>query len=134
VSPRIVVCEYNSLFGCRHPVSVVYEPNFVRRDAHYSKLFFGASLPALGHLAKTKGYVFVGSNSTGHNAFFVREDVIGDLPRAIISEEFTPSRFRESIGFDGMLDFLSGDARGQVISDLEVVDVVTGHRRKVGEL
>ena len=134
VSPRIVVCEFNSLFGWRYPVSVSYDKDFDKTRAHYSNLFFGASLPALCHLAKEKGYEFVGSNSTGGNAFFVRRDLARDLPRPTVEEGYVRSRFRSSAGPDGRLTFLTGDARIEAIAALEVVDVVTGQKRKVSEL
>jgi hypothetical protein len=134
VSPRIVVCEYNSVFGCRYPVSVAYDPMFDKTRAHYSNLYFGASLPALCHLAHDKGYEFVGSNSTGHNAFFVRADLVGRLPKPTLTDEYQESRFRSSAGINGELTFLSGDARAKVIANLVVVDVVTGRLLRVAEL
>jgi hypothetical protein len=134
VSPRVVVCEYNSLFGNRNAVVVPYDSNFDMTKAHHSNLFFGASLPALCHLATTKGYVFVGSNSTGHNAFFVRADVADGLPQPTIESEYRRSRFRSSAGADGKLTFLSGEARSAAIGHLEVLDVLTRAKRRVSEL
>lgn len=134
VSPRIVVCEFNSLFGWRYPVSVSYDKDFDKTRAHCSNLFFGASLPALCHLAKEKGYEFVGSNSTGGNAFFVRNDLAGDLPRPTVEEGYVRSRFRSSTDIDGRLTFLRGDARVEAIAELQVTDVITGQKRKVSEL
>ncbi|MEY2603359.1 MAG: hypothetical protein QOH31_1133 [Verrucomicrobiota bacterium] len=134
VSPRIVICEYNSLFGWRHPVAVRYRQDFNITRAHYSNLFYGASLSALCHLAKEKGYEFVGSNSAGCNAFFVRGDLTHDLPRPTVEEGYVRSRFRSSTGEDGGLSFLTGDARIEAIAALKVVDVVTGRDRRVGEL
>ena len=134
VSPRIVVCEFNSLFGWRYPVSVRYRQDFDKTKAHYSNLFFGASLPALCHLAKEKGYEFAGSNSAGSNGFFVRGDLARDLPRPTIEEGYVRSRLRSSADEDGELTFLTGDARVEPIAELEVVDVITGQERKVREL
>ena len=42
VSPRIVIVEYNSLFGSRAAVSVPYRADFNRSRAHYSNLYYGA--------------------------------------------------------------------------------------------
>ena len=44
VSPRILVMEYNSLFGPDLAVSVPYDPAFRRAEQHYSYLYWGASL------------------------------------------------------------------------------------------
>ena len=79
VSPRILIVEYNSTFGHKHSITVPYRKDFDRTKAHYSNLYWGASLPAIHLCAKNKGYSFVGSNSAGCNAFFVRNDVIGEL-------------------------------------------------------
>jgi len=72
VDPAIVVIEYNSLFGPERPIVAPYDPAFSRYTPDPSRLFYGASLAALRHLAAAKGYVFVGCNSNGNNAYFVR--------------------------------------------------------------
>ena len=61
VSPRIVVAEYNSLFGARHAVTVPYDEAFVRGRKHHSNLYYGASIAALARLGAAKGYSLVGS-------------------------------------------------------------------------
>src|SRR5204863_3105813 len=45
VNPIIVICEYNSVFGNERAVSVPYQSDFIARNAHFSQLYFGASLP-----------------------------------------------------------------------------------------
>jgi hypothetical protein len=73
VEPRVLVIEYNSGFGCERAVTVPYDPAFRRREKHPSGYYFGASLRALVALGREKGYRFVGCDSSGVNAFFVRE-------------------------------------------------------------
>lgn len=134
VSPRIVICEYNALFGPKEAVSIRYSDDFVRTKAHYSRLYFGASLKALCALAERKGYIYVGSNSVGVNAFFVRKDVAGDL-RALSAEEgFVTNRVRESIDREGRNTFLSGKERIDLIREMRVVDVLTGEQKQISEL
>jgi hypothetical protein len=70
-SPRVVVVEYSSTFGPRRPWVMPYDPEF-RND---ETAFFGASLEAFALLGKDLGYHLVGCDSTGINAFFVRNDV-----------------------------------------------------------
>ena len=77
VQPRILILEYNALFGPDAAISVPYDASFVRSRAHYSNLFWGASLEALTRLSKQKGYALVGCNSAGNNAFYIRHDVLG---------------------------------------------------------
>ena len=106
VSPRILVIEYNSTFGPDAAVTVPYDPAFVRGRAHWSHLYWGASLTALDAVATRKGYVLVGGNSAGNNAFWVREDVLGDLHRATVDEAYAVSRFRESRDESGRLTYV----------------------------
>ena len=46
VDPSIVVIEYNSIFGISKNYVVPYKENFERNKAHYSNLYYGASLSA----------------------------------------------------------------------------------------
>lgn len=76
VRSRIVIVEYNAGWGPNEAVTVPYSDNFVwERGSQY----FGGSLAAFIKLAERKGYRFVGTNSYGFNAFFVREDLGGDI-------------------------------------------------------
>ncbi len=134
VSPRIVICEYNSLFGDRQCVTVPYKADFDRSRAHHSNLYWGASLGAFCRLAVEKGYVFVGSNSAGNNAFFVRQDVAGRLVALQPEAGYVESRFRESRNESAELTYLSGDARLMPIQDLELFDLEEGKLRQVRDL
>ena len=133
VSPRILIAEYNSTFGPDAAVSVPYDPGFDRTKAHYSTLFWGASLAALCLAASRKGLAFVGSNSAGNNAFFVRRDLLGDLRELTPQEGWVDARFRESRDSEGNLTYISGRAnKVAAIADLSVIDVVTGAQTTVG--
>jgi len=123
IRPRIVVCEYNSVFGCEHPITVPYNAEFIRTSAHYSNLYYGASLAALCQLAAEKGYDFVGSNSTGSNAFFVRNDLQHGLRTFSAVEGYVESKVRESRNKSGGLTFLTGIERLQLIRDMPVHDI-----------
>lgn len=125
-TPRIVVVEYNSIFGPKHTVSVPYDPQFFRRTAHHSWLYQGASLAALVQLGHAKGYAFVGSNSAGNNAFFVRRDVLGSLRSLTAAEGYVESTFRESRDESGKPTFLSGSMRLCAIAEMPLTDVTTG--------
>jgi len=126
VDPVIVVAEYNSVFGIEKPVTVPYQPDFIREKAHYSHLYFGASLRALCQLAEEKGYAFVGSNSVGNNAYFVRKDRLGPLKALRPEEGYVYSRFRESRDKKGNLNYLSGHERYECIKGMPVHNVATG--------
>ncbi|HEX5400625.1 MAG TPA: hypothetical protein VFY06_16385 [Verrucomicrobiae bacterium] len=134
INPRIVICEYNSVFGAEHPITVPYRPDFDKTRHHYSNLCFGASLPAICQLAGDKGYDFVGSNSEGCNAFFVRKDISDGLPKPTVVEGYRRSKFRSSIDEQGRLSFLSGDARREAIQDALVVHLPTGRTVRIADL
>jgi hypothetical protein len=96
ISPRIIVAEYNSIFGPRAAVTIPYDPHFQHTRAHFSGLYFGASLAALCEVLDRKGYRLVGCNSAGVNAFFVRRDVIGKLPVMSAEQGYVASRLQQS--------------------------------------
>jgi hypothetical protein len=123
ISPRIVVCEYNSIFGCKSKVTVPYAPDFDRKQKHYSYLYAGASLNALNTLAIQKGYSLVASNSAGNNSFFVRNDCLDSIPVRTVEEAYVKSKFRESRGKEGQMTFLPIDKGIELIKDLPVYDL-----------
>lgn len=133
VEPTLVVVEYNALLGRERPLVVPYQRGFERGKAHFSHLYWGASLPALCHLAARKGYAFVGSNQAGNNAHFVRRDRLRDLPEVSCREGWRESRFRESRDERGRLSFLRGRERQAVLAGLPLLDVETGELLRVGE-
>ena len=134
VDPSIVICEYNSLFGNQNPISIPYDKDFFRTKAHFSNLYFGASLPALVQLAEKKGYDFVGSNSAGSNAFFVKKDLSGNLKKYIAKEGYRKSSNRQSRNKNGDLTFLDWEASKKIIEDMEVVNTESGQTIKLKEV
>ena len=115
IRPRIAVMEYNAAFGSEPAVTVPYQPRFDRQAAHPSGLCFGASLAALVKLGRQKGYDFVGCESSGTNAFFVREDVRpANLP--VLT---TAQGYRESM----VLGDLARRYGGDPVREMELVTV-----------
>ena len=121
--PAIVIVEYNSVFGPERAVTIPYDPAFRRTAAHPSNLYAGCSLKALCLLAGQKGYAFVGSNSSGNNAYFVREDKVGNIRRHTVESGYVESRFRESRDAEGNLSCVSGRERLAVIGGMSVYDL-----------
>lgn len=107
ISPRIVIIEYNSNFGPDLAITVPYKADFERSKEHYSHIYFGSSLKALCILASNKGYRFVGSNSTGLNAFFVRKDLMNNLPNISVKQGYNENLFREAKDENGNLSYIS---------------------------
>lgn len=129
IEPRIVACEYNSAFGASKNVSIPYSPDFYRTKAHYSNLYFGASLGAFCHLAEKKGYDFIGTAGGGVNAFFVRKDLSGPFKKCDPLRDFRPSANRDSKDTKGRNSFLRHSERLPVIEGLPLTDVITGETR-----
>ncbi len=133
VKPRIVVCEYNSLFGPDAAVTVPYDPKFDYNTAHHSRLYFGASIAALCRLADEKGYDFAGCTSAGNDAFFVRRDVSRHVKTFTPRSGYVECRFRDSRGPRGEKTYLAGKERIRAIGHLPVVDVASGAVRTIRE-
>jgi hypothetical protein len=70
--PRVVVMEYNA----RIPPGIDWTLALDGSNKTYPG--GGASLDALSRLGREKGYTLVGCGFTGCNAFWVRDDLVGD--------------------------------------------------------
>ncbi len=126
ISPAVVILEYNSVFGIDRAISIPYDKAFNRISARYSNLYFGASLRALHRLSESRGYAFIGCNSAGNNAYFIRKDKLNDAVREISLEKgYTLSKFRESRNKDGKLTHLTGNERLEAIRGLPVYNTDT---------
>lgn len=125
--PAILICEFNSLFGSKRELTVPYNPKFIRREAHSSCLYYGASLPAIISIAEKKGFTFIGTNNSSCNAFFVRNDLMTDklceLARNFVFKE---SLYRESRDSANNLTYVSGDNRLDLLHGMPLLDLNTG--------
>jgi len=132
LKPAILIMEYNSVFGNDRAISTPYDKDFIRTKAHYSNLFFGASLPALNQAATKKGYVLIGCTVSGNNAYFIRKDLLNDkIKEKSLKEAFVESKFRESRDKSYNLSYLAGADRLNAIKGLEVFNVDTEQLEKL---
>jgi hypothetical protein len=131
VKPIVAIVEYNSVFGIDRAITIPYDRQFDRTTAHPSNLYFGASLAALYHLGQTKGYTFIGCNSAGNNAYFVRQDKLGHLQAVSLEQGYVMSKFRESRDRNGQLNYLRAQQRLEAIAGLPVVNVKTGETEQL---
>ena len=133
--PAILIVEYNEAFGSERPVSVPYDPAFIRARKHYSNQYYGANLPAFCFLAGRRGYALVGTNSVRSNAFFVQRALLNDVVREVGVEECVgEATYRDSRDPAGRLTFLSGKDRRALVAELPLVDVSTGDALQVRDL
>ncbi len=124
VNPIIVIVEYNSAFGNERAITIPYDPAFISSKSHYSRIYYGVSIKALDHLAAKKGYTFVGCNSSGINAYFVRNDYADRLVNAIERKEFVAAALKQNRNEDGSLSYKKDVEIIKTIHK-EVINVIT---------
>lgn len=71
---KVIILEYNSIFGHEKELVVPNLKNFDRTKAHYSNLYYGGSLKSYVSLMAKKGYYLLGVNRLRNNAFFINDD------------------------------------------------------------
>jgi hypothetical protein len=124
--PRILICEFNPIFGPTRKVTVPYDDKFQRFEHHYSGQYWGASLSAINDVATRLGYGLIGTNSAGHNAFFVRDDLIKPPFHRLDPERaFNFPTYRYSRDTQGDLSFIEFSARQKIIQGLPVLNTET---------
>ncbi len=131
IQPVIIICEYNSLFGWEHPYTIEYKDDFVRGNGLPFQ-FYGTSLRSADDLLKERGYSFIGCNSAGNNAYFIRNDYMQYLPVNATSLEqgYNFAKFTEA--FDGSKnEWLRGVDKIRSINRLPVINTATGQREAV---
>lgn len=119
--PRVVIVEYQDIWGPDATVTVPYDPEFRAEFRDREPDYAGASLAAFVELGRQKGYRLVGCEPLGFNAFFVR-DGVGDelLPEIDAAECFGHPKVvrgrRERLPRVAHLDWV----------DVSTIDPVTG--------
>ena len=90
VTPRVVVIEYNAKF----PPDLSWKQAYNAEHVWDGSDWHGASLKAMEELGKNKGYLLVGTDLRGCNAFFVRQDLVQDkfLPTHAAEDLYNPLR------------------------------------------
>lgn len=135
ITASILICECNPIFGDQYAITVPYKSNFSRFDAHYSGLYFGASINAIKGLAEERGYEFVGTCSNGINAFFVKRELFSGIKDRIKDIVAMPARHRDARDKSGNLQFTAGIDRLDLIADMPVVMLDDNNNEvKIGEL
>jgi hypothetical protein len=86
ISPRVVIVEFNSVWGPDRAVSIPYHPDF-RIDFGQRPYYAGASLSAFVKLGRQKGFRLVGIERLGFNALFVRSGLGENFFREVSPQE-----------------------------------------------
>jgi hypothetical protein len=121
----IIVVEYNPTFGSRYAFTVPKSDSFDRTKAHYSWLYFGASLRAWVDFFDRRNFTFVGTNRAGNNAFFISRmsDEVFDYinPPDASLEKYVDWQVRESRDEQGRLSYLDLGLARSTIEACEVL-------------
>lgn len=76
VNPSLIICEFNPNFGDVYPIVIPYDPAFERFKAHYSGMYYGASIVALKILAGRKGVCAPGNQFKWSQCIFCAQGFI----------------------------------------------------------
>lgn len=99
INPRVVIMEYNAKFPPPIMFCVDYNPTNMWQGDDY----MGASLKFIEMNLNNKGYKLVGCDLAGVNAFFVRDDLVGDkfLAPYTAEKHYLPAKYYLAGGFIG---------------------------------
>jgi hypothetical protein len=101
-TPRVVAVEYNWLFGPDRAVTVPNDPEF-RVGAPGTRSYRGASLAALVHLGRRKGYRLVATERV--NAIFLRNEIAIEIPEIDVARGFrAPKEAKDSHDVFGKIE------------------------------
>jgi hypothetical protein len=134
INPAIIICEYNPLFGVKKSITVPYKKNFIRSKEHYSHLYYGASIQAFKDILKRKKYHFLGTNSAGNNAFFIKDEYLKRPTKIISNIKIFESKFRESRNKKNKLNYLEKKASLKLIENKIVIDLYNKKVKKLRDL
>lgn len=132
----VVVVEYNAVFGSIRAVSIPRNDKFDRFSAHFSGLYYGASLRAFVNLLESRGYIFLGTNRVGNNAFFIKQNFRENFKITIPAnlKDCVDWRVRDSRDRDGRLSYLNKNDRVDIIGDLPLQEVPAGKLININDL
>ena len=125
---KLIIVEYNPLFGSEAAISIPYSQDFLRFSANVSGLYYGASLQAMCHILGLRDFILLGTNRICNNAFFIRKSDLSqftqlDIPDTTNLKKYVDWRCRDSRNEDGELTYSSGEARLKLIAHEKVQDV-----------
>ena len=112
LNARVVVIEYNA----KYPPPIRWRIPYSREHIWDGSDWYGASLQSLCELFESREYSLVGCNVTGSNAFFVRNDLLGDNFPCLgeIEKLYQPARYFMT---SGLFNHLAGPPKVSIRLD-----------------
>ena len=130
--PRIIICEFNPIFGKVKKVTIPYDPKFYRTKKHYSNLYYGASINAFVSLLSKRGYTLIGTGMLGSNAYFVKNSLLTEHLKKLADSPFNfHFNYRESRDVRGNLNFLRKKERLKEIEGMKVLNLDSGNLENI---
>ncbi len=130
LSPAIVICEFNSIYGDLKELTIPYDKFFKRTQKHHSNLYFGCSIKAIITLMGKKNYTFIGTGSMGINAYFIKNELKSSVVNNIQKIETHPSFCREARDKEGNLTYQNINENLKEIGNLDIFDLELNEIRK----
>jgi len=135
LNAKVLILEYNALFGHAKSVSVPFEENFDRTKKHFSNKYYGCSLMSLVNEAHKKGYEFIGSNRACNNAFFIKRNLVAPESFEVYPmQAYTDLTFRESRDFEGKLTYFNSKLELETLSEMNLLDTNSNQFIKIANL
>mgnify|MGYP006140453707 CR=1 FL=1 len=135
---KIVILEYNAIFGSTKSVTIPYDEKFSREKYHFSHLCFGVSLKAYIEFMNENGFTLIGCTKARNNAFFIKNDLLHNInikiPKEKDLEYFTVSRIRESRNSNRKLNFKEGKEKLNEIKHCKLIDLSDGLTKSISEI
>lgn len=124
VKPKLIICEYNSLFGFEDAITIPLDPNFIRGQGKPFS-FYGTSLAAAASIAKKQGYFFIGCNRAGNNAYFLSEEFrsISPVAEKTVRDGYNLSQFSES--WNSQREPLRGADKIRTLEGQKVINIIS---------
>jgi hypothetical protein len=94
--PKILVVEFNAVYGASQSLTIPYRADFAYRSAHPTHLYYGVSIRGWRNFLEPAGYRFVTVDRNGVNAFFVDPSHFSAaFLESVQPLEFTENRFQQ---------------------------------------
>ena len=85
-------------------------------------------------MMKKKNYLFLGTNSAGNNAFFLKKNLWKKITKGIRKKRIFRSKFRESRDIRGNLTYLDKNKSLELIKNKLIMDLKDKKEKKISKL